>query len=258
MLQMVLVAVWAGICSLDEWGPQFQIRKPLLAGVVTGLLMGDLVQGLIIGGTLELMWLGVNNVGAYTPPDMIGGTVVGTYIGISTGGGVAAGVAFAVPIAVIMTQVQILVRTYTSVLVHHAEKDAVSGDFDKSNRWIFVAGALVFLMRALPVFVAIFLGDAVLTSVMGYIPAFIMKGLQVSSTIIPAVGIAMLLKIMLKNGLWMYLLLGFVFAAYLGLGMLPISIIGLAFAGLADMIVVRTKKSNAVATVAASEGEYDL
>lgn len=255
-LQIVLVSIWAGICSLDEWGPQFQIRKPLLAGTITGLLMGDLTQGLIIGGTLELMWLGVNNVGAYTPPDMIGGTVVGTYMGILTGGGVAAGIAFAVPVAVIMTQVQILVRTYTSVLVHYAERDAKTGSFDKANRWIYVSGCLVFLMRALPVFIAIGLGDAVLKDVMNYIPEFIMTGLQVSSTIIPAVGIAMLLKIMLKKGLWMYLLLGFLFAAYLNLGMLPISLIGIAFAGIADYI--GTTKKHAVQAVATEEGDYDL
>ena len=62
LVKALLVAFWAGLCSLDDGGMQLQIRKPLLAGTITGLILGDLTQGLIIGGTLELMWLGVNSV----------------------------------------------------------------------------------------------------------------------------------------------------------------------------------------------------
>lgn len=55
LVKALLVAFWAGLCSLDDGGMQLQIRKPLLAGTITGLILGDLTQGLIIGGTLELM-----------------------------------------------------------------------------------------------------------------------------------------------------------------------------------------------------------
>ena len=84
LVKALLVAIWAGLCSLDDGGIQLQIRKPLLAGTVTGLILGDLKQGLIIGGTLELMWLGVNSVGAYNPPDITGGAIIGTVAGITS------------------------------------------------------------------------------------------------------------------------------------------------------------------------------
>ena len=58
LIKALLVAVWAGICAWDQYGPHLGFRKPLLAGAVTGLILGDLTQGLIIGATLELMWLG--------------------------------------------------------------------------------------------------------------------------------------------------------------------------------------------------------
>lgn len=86
LVKALLVALWAGLCSLDDGGMQLQIRKPLLAGTITGLILGDLTQGLIIGGTLELMWLGVNSVGAYTPPDITGGAIVGVTVGITSDG----------------------------------------------------------------------------------------------------------------------------------------------------------------------------
>jgi PTS system mannose-specific IIC component len=32
LVKALLVAIWAGLCSLDDGGIQLQIRKPLLAG----------------------------------------------------------------------------------------------------------------------------------------------------------------------------------------------------------------------------------
>ena len=42
LVKALLVAFWAGLCSLDDGGMQLQIRKPLLAGTITGLILGDL------------------------------------------------------------------------------------------------------------------------------------------------------------------------------------------------------------------------
>ena len=54
LIEAFLVAIWAGICSLDDVGPQM-LRRPLLTGTVAGIIMGDTVQGLAIAATLELM-----------------------------------------------------------------------------------------------------------------------------------------------------------------------------------------------------------
>lgn len=84
MLTALLVACWAGICALDDIGTQM-IRRPLLIAPVVGLIMGDLETALIIGATLEVMWMGIGNVGAYSAPDMISGTAIGTALGIAAG-----------------------------------------------------------------------------------------------------------------------------------------------------------------------------
>lgn len=59
MLTALLVACWAGICALDDIGTQM-IRRPLLIAPVVGLIMGDLETALIIGATLEVMWMGMH------------------------------------------------------------------------------------------------------------------------------------------------------------------------------------------------------
>jgi PTS system mannose-specific IIC component len=86
------------------------IRRPLLIATVVGVIMGDLQNGLLIGATLEVMWMGIGNVGAYSAPDIVSGTAIGTALGIASGG-TAAAVALAVPTSLLAQQLLILYRS---------------------------------------------------------------------------------------------------------------------------------------------------
>lgn len=263
LIKAILVAIWAGICAWDQYGPHLGFRKPLLVGAITGLILGDLRQGLIIGATLELMWLGVNNVGTYVPPDVISGSVVGVAIGILSGGGEAAGIAIAIPVSLLVQQLDMLCKTFSISLVHKADKIAETGDFDKIDKLQYMGAGLIFLSRAFPTFIAVFLGASAIDSIMAFIPASVMTGLTVASKVIPAVGIAMLLTMMLKKNMWMFLVLGFTLTTYLGLPTLALALIGACFAGIYDLIMAKKEKETTVnvSTVEvdnSEEGGWDL
>lgn len=265
VLKALIIAIWAGFCALDQFGPHLGFRKPLLAGVVVGLILGEPVQGLVIAGTLELMWLGTNNVGAYQPPDVISGAVVGVAIGILSGGGEAAGVAVAIPVALLVQQLSMVIMTTNVALVHRADKDVLDGEFGKIDRLQYLGGAFFFLSRALPVFIAVFLGAPAIEKTLEIIPAFVMTGLTVSSKIIPAVGLAMLLSMMMKKNMWIFLILGFTIATFLNLPTLAVALLALCAAAMYDIIMHRGvattgSSSNHQSTVADLEddGGYDL
>ncbi len=93
MLQALLLAIWAGLCTWDQFGPHLGFRKPLLASVGIGIILGDMKTAIMIRVTMELMWLGVNNIGAYVQPDVISGTIAGADLGIMGGGSTAAAIA---------------------------------------------------------------------------------------------------------------------------------------------------------------------
>lgn len=260
MLQALLVALWAGICSLDDVGPQM-IRRPLLTGTVTGLIMGDLPQGLLIGATLELMWMGIGNVGAYSAPDVVTGAIIGTALGISSGGGVAAGIALAIPVALLSQQLLVLCRTANCALVPVAERMAEKGNFDGVIKLVIPPAFMYFLARAVPAFLACYFGSDMVASVVDALPESVMSGLAVASKIVPAIGIALLLMMMLKQGNgWVFLLLGFTLSTYLGLSTLPITIISLAFAVLFDLASEKKAAPAVAAGTAATDDEedYDL
>lgn len=263
MLQSaILVAIWAGICSLDDKGPQFGLRRPLPCGAVVGLLLGDLGQGLVIGATLELMWMGVGNVGAYSSPDVVSGAVVGTAMGILTGGGVAAGVTIAVPASILCQQLLVLWNTAASFIIHQADRAAENGDFSKIKFIQYEGVPFLFLIRAVPVFMAIYLGSDAVENILNALPDSIINGLSTASSMIPAVGIAMLLTMMLKGRMWVFVLLGFTLVAYLDLPLLAVSFIGIAAAAVYDLAANQKNSAPEEQTdnqmSEDEEGSYDL
>lgn len=267
LFNSIIIAIWAGLCSLDQWGPHLGFRRPLLAGVVVGIILGQPVQGLIIAGTLELMWLGTNNVGAYQPPDVISGGVVGVAIGILSGKGTAAGVAVAIPVALLVQQLSMIIMTSNVYLVHRADKLVEEGKIGNTDKLQYLGAFYFFLSRAVPVFIAIFFGAGAIKSVLSFVPEYIMTGLTVSSKIIPAVGLGMLLSMMMKKDMWIFLTLGFTLAAFLKLPTIAVALIALCFAAIYDLIMnnrsgsVETKtegQSDGVIVTDDDDGGFDL
>ena len=256
----LLLALWSGLCALDQFGPHLGFRKPLLASVGVGLILGDLQTAIIIGATLELMWLGVNNIGAYVPPDVISGTIVGSSIAIMSGAdlqtAIATAVAVAVPTAMLVQQINMFIMTTNISLVHMADKAAEKADFNKIDILHYLGGLCFFLSRAVPVFIAVYLGSSAIESILAVLDPKILAGFSVASKAIPAVGLAMLLTMMLKKNMWMFLILGFVLSAYMGLPTLAVALIGAVAAGIYDLI--SEKASNQTTQVTVEEGEYDL
>lgn len=234
MVTSLLVSLWAGICGIDDAATQM-IRRPLLISTVVGLIMGDLQTGLLIGATLEVMWMGVGNVGAYSAPDMITGSAIGTALGILSGG-TATAVALAVPTSLLAQQLLILYRSGIVYLNPIANRIAETGNFKKVFRIQYVPIILSFLVRAVPTFLAIYFGAGVIDTAVEALPDSIMDGLSIAGSIIPAVGIGLLMIMMIKKGeLWVFLIAGFALAVYLDLSVLPITLIALPLAYLYDL-----------------------
>lgn len=269
MIQALLLAIWAGLCTWDQYGPHLGFRKPLLASVGVGLILGNMPLAIMIGATLELTWLGVNNIGAYVPPDVISGTIVGASLGIMSNGDAASAIALAVaigvPTATLVQQLNILVMTTNITWLHGADKAAESGDFNSINKYYWLGAISFFLTRAIPVFIATGIGSFVIEDIMNFLTTqvpWVLAGFKLAGGLMPAVGLAMLLTLMMKKDMWIFLLAGFILAAYLTLPTMAIALAAAVAAGFYDLIQAK----NEVAAVASTgetvevteEEEWDL
>ena len=78
MLVKTLLIFLIGFLGYSEWllGTSY-FQRPIVLGPLVGLVMGDVVTGVIMGATMELAMVGAISVGAYNPPDTISGTILG-------------------------------------------------------------------------------------------------------------------------------------------------------------------------------------
>ena len=102
--QILLLTLYAGYEILDELQIYSSLNTPVGAGLIAGLIMGDLKTGLIIGGAMQLTVLGVGTFGGASKIDATTGTVLATAFSVSIKG-MSPQVAIssiAVPVAAIM------------------------------------------------------------------------------------------------------------------------------------------------------------
>ena len=230
MLTALLLALWAYLCIYDMLGPVFFLGfRPLIAGFGAGLIVGDVQTGMLIGGTLELMALGVYTYGGATIPDFTVGAILGTFFGKE--GGFEVGISLAIPAALLLTQVDILQRFLNFFFVHRADAYAEAGDEKGFMRMMVWSSHLIWgLSRAIPVFLAVAYGQPAVVAVSTFFEnnPWFNQGISVAGGILPALGFAMLLKILPVNTYPAFLLIGFVLFAYLKMPLVGIAIAGVA------------------------------
>jgi len=97
-LGLLALLAWGTLVGVDlaSW-PQLMLSRPIVAGSVAGLLVGDPAAGIAIGSLMELFALDVLPIGAIRYPDFgvacLAGVVLAAGRGIPAMLGVAAGLA---------------------------------------------------------------------------------------------------------------------------------------------------------------------
>ncbi len=229
---IIILCLYTVIGVLDQISIQLGFYTPLFAGTITGILLGDLTLGLTIGATLQLMTLGVATYGGATVPDFLSGAIMGTAYAIISGQGAEYGIALAVPIGLLLTQFDILGRMTNVFFQHHADKCAEKGDYrgvEISN----IMGAFPWILsRLIPVFIGLYFGETVAESINSIIPVWFMVGLKSAGSILPAMGIAILMRYLPIKKYYPYFIIGFVIIAFGGSNftILSVALIGFAFA----------------------------
>lgn len=248
---ILVLCIYTVIGILDQISIQIGPYTPLFAATFTGLVMGDLPTGLAIGATLQLMTLGVATYGGATVPDYLSGAIIGTAYAILSGAGAEYGIGVAVPIGLLLTQLDILGRMANTFFQHRADHYAEIGDYkgvERSNIFGMIPWSL---SRVIPVFVGLFFGEQVVSLINDFIPVWIMTGLKAAGAILPAMGIAILMRYLPIKKYWTYFLIGFVMLAY---GKEFFSVLGTALVGLAFAGIYVMNHKNTIITPAAANG----
>lgn len=227
----IILGLWGYIGIVTTLAPGLSWHEPIIAGVVTGLVVGDVQMGLYVGGTLTLMSLGMHTYGGATIPDFQTGAILGTAFG-ALSGSPETGLAIAIPAAMLMTQLDVLGRATTTVFIHAADKYVEEGNW-RGMGLMHLLGQLPWgLTRGIPIFLAVWLGSGPVQSFMEWSPQWFMDGMRTVGAILPALGFALLLGQLPVRKFMPFLVIGYVLYAYLNIPVIGIAILAAAIAPL--------------------------
>lgn len=232
----VVIAVLLALVAMLGNGEYFlgssMLSRPLVTCTLAGLIMGNLHQGIIMGATLELAFIGSFSIGASIPPEIISGSVLGTAFAIGAGKSTAVALTLGIPIASLVLIVKNLCFIFIlPYFVHRADKYAQDANGQGISRMNVLGG---FFSINLPIGVIVatsfLLGSPVIKSFLAIIPTFVIDGLGIATGLLPAYGFALLMKIMINKKNAVFFIIGFALAVYLKVPVTGVAVFGACLA----------------------------
>ncbi|KHD45935.1 PTS mannose/fructose/sorbose/N-acetylgalactosamine transporter subunit IIC [Streptococcus hongkongensis] len=210
--QILLLTLYSAYQILDELTIVSSAGSPVFAGFISGVIMGDIKTGLIIGGSLQLMVLGVGTFGGASRIDATSGAVLATAFSVASGIKPELAVStIAVPVAALMVYTDVLGRFSTTFFAHRIDKYVEAQDYKAIER-NYLYGAIPWaLSRALPVFIALAFGAGAVQAIVDWVASvqWLADGLTLAGKMLPALGFAILLHYLPVKRNLHYLALGF-------------------------------------------------
>ncbi|MDB8870753.1 PTS mannose/fructose/sorbose/N-acetylgalactosamine transporter subunit IIC [Pediococcus acidilactici] len=258
ILQIIGIFIISLIANMQDFLGSSFIGRPVVTGFLVGLVFGDVTQGLIIGATLELAFMGLMGVGATVPPDEIIGGILATALALKNGYGVSVALTLVLPIATLGLLVKnLLYVVIFPAMAHRADKLASQGEVNKAADMHLWASITRVVMMTIVTTASFALGSGLVSDFVKLIPKALVDGITITTEILPAVGFAMLINMSFSKKVALFFFLGFVCAAYLKLDMVAASIIGAIVAGIMYLIMDEIHKTKGTATVTNEEVQED-
>ena len=257
LMQGIGLAIMAIIVGVDFWLEGLFIFRPIIVSTLTGVILGDVQLGLLTGGITELAVAGLTPAGGTQPPNPVLAGVMSTVIAYTTKTEASGAMALALPFSFLMQYIILFCYSTFSFFMKGADKAAEEADTAKIVKINMTCTAIIALLYGLVVFLCAYVAQDAMKTFVEILPAWLTHGFEVAGGILPAVGFAMLLKVMLKGEFVPYLLIGFVIACFLDYSnLLPIAVVGVALA-LFVYNIEKSTKANASVQNMAEEGEED-
>ena len=237
-ITIVLIIIVALLAGMEGILDEFQFHQPLVACTLIGLVSGHLTEGIVLGGSLQMIALGWANVGAAVAPDAALASVASAIImvlGLEGGAtdvqtAISTSIAVAVPLSVAGLFLTMICRTIAIPMVHFMDGAAEKGNIRAIETWHILAILLQGVRIAIPAAALCFVPAQVVTDALNQMPTWLSGGMTVGGGMVAAVGYAMVINMMSTKETWPFFALGFVLAAIGELTLIALGAIGVALA----------------------------
>lgn len=237
---LIALATWM-IVGFEAWLAYPMINAPIVLCPIVGLIMGDLHTGILAGATLQLIFLGVMQIGGTLPADATLGSVFGTAMAIALGQSVEVAMSLAIPVAMVGSIFTFLGYVLRGLFNPWVERYCKEGNMTALERLHMALAFLPELPKCIVLFVALAFGSGLAEAIVTMIPEVVTSGLDYATGLMPAVGIALLLKMMWSKKMAVYFFLGAALVSFLHIPMIGIAILGVIL----SIIIIMEERSAA-------------
>lgn len=258
LIQAILIGCIAALTKIEGgWLGEMKLREPIVTGFLVGLVLNDVRQGLIIGAQLQLMWMGAVGIGPTAQLDIGTGGTIGVAAALSTGTGAETAIMFGVPIAVLMQFCATILMTLYSGFMARVDTEIDRMNLRAISFYHYLVGILDFVMYAVLTFIVMYFGNSAIEGIINALPEWANSGLTAVSVMLPCVGFALLLNIIMDKSLVPYFIIGFIPAAFVGRDLSMIGIVSIAFAIAWIIFEIKTTAVSSVTAAAANDDEWE-
>ncbi|EST89158.1 PTS sugar transporter subunit IIC [Vagococcus lutrae] len=258
--QALLIALITGFCYAGQLLGIYTNRA-LVMSFFVGVILNDIPTALTMGAIAELAYMGFGvGAGGTVPPNPVGPGIVGTIMAITMknqGVTPESALALSFPFAVLFQLVTTALYSLFAGTTSRAEKLIKEGKFNRFN-WLANSTFISFFVTGFAIGFFASVSRPALQTFVEALPEWLIKGFSVAGGLIPAIGFAMIMSVMLDKKLIPYALLGYICAAYLQLPTMAIALVGTVFALITYYSKQNTESANKSDTKNEKEQYHDL
>ena len=211
-----------------RWSMYF--GAPLVAGLINGILLGDMTYGLQCGGTIMMAYIGLVAIGGSLPSDLSLAGYLGVYMTMASHADPSVGLPIAVSLGFLGILCSNAKMALNPIWVHKADQYAAQGNDRGVVMMNLVASQIVPF------------GAPFMDRMLAIVPEQVIGILKLIGAMVPALGLAMLMNMMNKRSTIPFFFMGFVLAAYLKLDIIALAILGAAF-GMLHLLYTRGRRT---------------
>ncbi len=236
-ITILLIAVVALLAGMEGILDEFQFHQPIVACTLIGLVSGYLEEGIILGGSLQMIALGWANIGAAVAPDAALASVASAIIMVKGLGGatdaqtvIDSAIAVAIPLSVAGLFLTMVCRTLAIPIVHFMDAAAEKGNFRGIETWQIIAILMQGVRIAIPAVALCYIPAEAVQAALEAMPAWLADGMSIGGGMVAAVGYAMVINMMATKETWPFFALGFVVACISEITLIGLGVIGVVIA----------------------------
>ena len=205
--------------------------KPLAAGMLIGIILGDVTTGIILGAAIQALYIGVVAPGGTLPADVNYASFISIPLAMAAGAGPEYALTLAVPLSMLGAAATYAVVTLNLYFVHQQDAMIAQGKLSLAEKMPLLGQINNFIFRFFPIMLINYLGSGFAAKLLAIIPAQVTDILKIFAGMLPLIGFMLLLKMIVKRRFELvFFVFGFLVVAAAEMQIIPVVVIAAVLA----------------------------